>query len=113
MNFRLRQERNAFVFLVVVATPLVLLSAPLPYLSSLATVNKPLARASLQPVNVEQAFARADRNRDGYIDASEAGAIPGLVPLFALIDRNGDGKIDRQELATMRLPRERPGETRT
>ena len=35
MNFRLRQERNAFVFLVVVATPLVLLTAPLPYLSAL------------------------------------------------------------------------------
>lgn len=35
MNFRLRQERNAFVFLVVVATPLLLLTAPLPYLTSL------------------------------------------------------------------------------
>jgi len=113
MNFRLRQERNAFVFLLVVATPLVLLTAPLPYLSGLATANKSLERARFQPVNVEQAFARADRDRDGYIDASEAGLIPGLVPLFALIDRNGDGKIDRQELATMRLPRERPGETRT
>ena len=32
MSFRLRQERNAFVFLVVVAAPLVLLSVPLVYL---------------------------------------------------------------------------------
>ena len=113
MNFRLRQERNAFVFLVVVATPLVLLTAPLPYLSGLASSKQNLARASVRPIDVEQAFARADLNRDGFIDASEAGAIPGLMPLFPLLDRNRDGRIDRQELARMRLPRERPGETRT
>jgi hypothetical protein len=113
MNFRLRQERNAFVFLVVVAAPLVLLTAPLPYLSTLAPMNKnPTERASFQPLNVEQAFARADRNRDGFIDASEAGAVPGLLPLFAIADLNGDGRIDRTELARIRLPRERPGETR-
>jgi len=69
-------------------------------------------RASFQPLNVEQAFARADRNRDGFIDASEAGAVPGLLPLFAIADLNGDGRIDRTELARIRLPRERPGETR-
>ena len=114
MNFRLRQERNAFVFLVVVATPLVLLTAPLPYLSALAPMNKHATeRASFQPLNVEQAFARADRNHDGFIDASEAGAVPGLLPLFAIADLNGDGRIDRQELARIRLPRERPGEART
>jgi hypothetical protein len=115
MNFRLRQERNAFVFLVVVATPLVLLTAPLPYLSALAPLNNKHAieRATFQPLNVEQAFARADRNRDGFIDASEAGAVPGLLPLFAIADLNGDGRVDRQELARIRLPRERPGETRT
>jgi len=113
MNFRLRQERNAFVFLVVVATPLVLLTAPLPYLSALAPMSKNTTeRASFQPLNVEQAFARADRNRDGFIDASEAGAVPGLLPLFAIADLNGDGRIDRKELARIRLPRERPGETR-
>jgi hypothetical protein len=113
MNFRLRQERNAFVFLVVVAAPLVLLTAPLPYLSALAPMHKNTEHASFQPLNVEQAFKRADRNRDGFIDASEAGAVPGLLPLFAIADLNGDGRIDRQELARMRLPRERPGETRT
>ena len=37
MNFRLRQERNAFVLLVVVALPMLLLTAPLPYLSALMT----------------------------------------------------------------------------
>jgi len=112
MNFRLRQERNAFVFLVVVATPLVLLTAPLPYLSALAPASKRVERMSFQPVNVEQTFARADRNHDGFIDAGEAGSVPGLLPLFALVDLNGDGKIDRRELARMRLPRERPSEAR-
>ena len=120
MNFRLRQERNAFVFLIVVATPLVLLTAPLPYLSAMskqASRDANFSRATFQPVNVEQAFARADRNRDGFIDASEASAVPGLLPVFAIADLNGDGRIDRSELARMRLPRERPtdpsAETRT
>ena len=36
MNFRLRQERNAFVFLIIVAAPLILLTAPLPYLTALS-----------------------------------------------------------------------------
>jgi len=109
MNFRLRQERNAFVFLVVIAMPLVLLTAPLPYLSNLASSNSrdaKLALANFQPLNVEQAFARADRDRDGFIDAGEAAAVPGLLPVFAIADLNGDGKIDRSELARLRLPRE-------
>lgn len=116
MNFRLRQERNAFVFLVVVAAPLVLLTAPLPYLSGLASSDARGVRgerAHFQPVNVEHAFARADRDRDGFIDAGEAAAVPGLLPVFAIVDLNGDGKIDRSELARMRLPRERTTETRT
>jgi hypothetical protein len=116
MNFRLRQERNAFVFLLVVATPLVLLTAPLPYLSALKNRDASGVRAQhahLQPVNVEQAFASADRNRDGFIDAGEAAAIPGLLPIFAILDLNGDGRIDRTELARMRLPRERPNQART
>lgn len=113
MNFRLRQERNAFVFLVVVATPLVLLSAPLPYLSALSPAQKSARHASFQPADVEQVFARADRDRDGFIDAGEASAVPGLLPVFAILDLNGDGKIDRRELARLRLPRERPAEART
>ena len=58
MNFRLRQERNAFVFLLVVATPLVLLTAPLPYL-----LTKPEARV-----------ARAGAKLDCRIDRQELAA---------------------------------------
>lgn len=116
MNFRLRQERNAFVFLVVVATPLLLLSAPLPYLSGLVNGNSSgfrQERARLDTVSMEQTFARADRNRDGFIDASEAAQVPGLLPLFAIVDLNRDGKIDRAELARMRPARSRTIEART
>lgn len=116
MNFRLRQERNAFVFLVVVATPLVLLTAPLAYLSALTARDDSGFRAERAGLDhaalVAQTFARADRNRDGFIDADEAAAVPGLLSVFAVVDVNGDGKIDRGELARLRLPRERPGEAR-
>jgi hypothetical protein len=106
MNFRLRQERNAFVFLLVVVTPLVLLTAPLPYLSAPATSGFRAERARLDHTEfVAQTFARADRNRDGFIDADEAAAVPGLLPVFAVADLNGDGRIDRVELARLRLPR--------
>jgi hypothetical protein len=107
MNFRLRQERNAFVFLVVVATPLVLLTAPLPYLSAPATRDHNLHRASDDAASVAQAFARADRNGDGVLDANEAAAVPGLLPIFALVDANGDGRIDRGELNKVRPARNR------
>ena len=116
MNFRLRQERNAFVFLVVVATPLVLLTAPLPYLSALMTNDQAGFRAERTGLDhaamVAQTFAHADRNRDGFIDADEAASVPGLLPVFAIADVNGDGKIDRSELARLRLPRARPAEAR-
>jgi Ca2+-binding EF-hand superfamily protein len=111
MNFRLRQERNAFVFLVVVAAPLVLLTAPLPYLSSMSSDRSAL-RTRDDPAIVAQAFARADRNGDGFIDAREAGAVPGLLPIFALVDVDGDGRIDRRELAKARLARARIVEAR-
>ena len=63
MNFRLRQERNAFVFLVVVAMPLVLLSAPLPYL--LNTPPKSDARAVRLDCRIDpQAPAAAQRARE-------------------------------------------------
>jgi hypothetical protein len=116
MNFRLRQERNAFVYLVVVATPLLLLTAPLPYLSALTTKDDSSFRAERTRLDhaafVAQTFARADRNRDGFIDADEAASVPGLLPMFAIADVNGDGKIDRGELARLRLQRSRPTEAR-
>jgi len=117
MNFRLRQERNAFVLLVLIAFPMLLLTAPLPYLSALTTNDHSGFRSERTGLDhaamVAQTFARADRNGDGFIDADEAAAVPGLLPIFAVLDINGDGKIDRGELARLRLPRGWPTEART
>ena len=49
MNFRLRQDRNAFVFLVIVATPLILLTAPLPYLNALSNQKAAAAGGTRAP----------------------------------------------------------------
>ena len=112
MNSRLRQERNAFVFLVLVVTPVVLLSAPLPYFLS-SSSSKALQRTTRDDAaSVTQAFVRADRNRDGFLDAQEAAAIPGLLPLLPLLDANGDGRIERGELTRLRPARSRLVEAR-
>jgi hypothetical protein len=88
MNLRVRKERNLILLLFLGVLPLLLLSAPLPYLSALAT---------------DDALGlRADRNRDGFIDRQEAALVPGLLPIFAMHDTNGDGKLDRSELARVR-----------
>ena len=44
-------------------------------------------------------FERADRNRDGFIDKSEAAVVPGLSANFERADRSRDGKLDPQEFA--------------
>jgi Ca2+-binding EF-hand superfamily protein len=113
MNFRLRQERNAFVFLVVVVTPLVLLTAPIPYLLKSSDRDPGRFQRTVDDAtSVAHWFARADRNRDGFIDADEAAAIPGLLPIFALVDADGNGKVDRGELTKVRPARSRPVESR-
>ena len=44
-------------------------------------------------------FERADRNRDGFVDKSEAAVVPGLSANFERADRSRDGKLDPQEFA--------------
>lgn len=61
MNFRLRQERNAFVFLIIVAAPLVLLTAPLPYLTALSSHKA--ATGGTQPP--QKAKAKAEPKKQG------------------------------------------------
>ena len=87
MNLRHRQERNLFLLFLGVL-PLLLLTAPLPYLSVLATYDA--------------LGLRADRNRDGFVDAAEAAAVPGLTAVFAAYDLNNDRRLDRAELARVR-----------
>lgn len=75
----LRNERNALFALLGFAV--VALVMPLPYMKATATGN-----AAAQPLT----FERLDRNKDGYLDRSEA-------PIGAMPDLNGDGRIDRLE----------------
>ena len=42
-------------------------------------------------------FEECDRNRDGHLDKSEAGAVPGLSANFERADTNKDGRLDREE----------------
>lgn len=40
-----------------------------------------------------------DKNHDGVLTRSEAGAVPGLARDFAKLDKNHDGKLDAIEFA--------------
>ena len=53
----------------------------------------------------ERAFSRLDRNTDGFVDASDAPALPRarrkaqgrLAELVAQLDKNGDGRVSEAE----------------
>lgn len=74
---------------------------PIPYLNAQQSVNQGNTKPAAAPVvdNPRPDFERADRNKDGFIDKSEAGAVPGLSAYFERADRNRDGKLDRSEFS--------------
>jgi EF hand len=51
--------------------------------------------------DVDAAFNRADANKDGKLDRTEAAQFPAVGQRFDQIDTNKDGYISRQELKTM------------
>lgn len=51
--------------------------------------------------DVDAAFDRADTNKDGRLDRTEAGHFPAVGQRFDQIDTNKDGYISRQELKAM------------
>ncbi len=97
----LRQERN--VFLLFLGASFVALMAGLPLVT--ATTAGALAQGGKQsrvlPAQPSEhpSFEQADRNKDGFVDKSEAGVVPGLSANFERADRNKDGKLDKAEFA--------------
>jgi hypothetical protein len=102
MRHKLRWERN--VFLLFLGACAVALMAALPIVSA---QTQPQAKKEVaeQPsaaagATVEHpSFEQLDRNKDGVIDKSEAGGMPGLSALFERADRSKDGKLDPEEYA--------------
>lgn len=99
MKQTLRPRRN--VFLLFLGSIFVALMTALPLVvaqNATTTDETPAAQAARQPDTEDHAsFEQADRNKDGTLDKSEAGRIPGLSANFERADRNKDGKLDKAE----------------
>ena len=99
MNWRTRERRSAF--LLFLGACFVALMTALPIVA--AQVKNEVERKEAPAAQGSSAdapeFDRADRNKDGYVDKSEAGVVPGLSALFERADRDKDGKLDREEFA--------------
>ncbi len=108
MRQNLRPQRN--VFLLFLGATFVALMTALPLVTAQTQQEKEGAPAAAQrqqeqekpaPQAAQQldhpGFEQADRNKDGQVDKSEAGVVPGLSANFERADRNRDGKLDRAE----------------
>jgi hypothetical protein len=96
---RNRRQRN--VFLLFLGATFVAVMAGLPFVAAQTQQPppaKPAAQTAQQPQQLDHpGFDEADRNKDGFLDKSEAGVVPGLSANFERADRNRDGKLDRAE----------------
>ena len=105
MNPKLRQQRS--VFLLFLGACFVALMAALPIVTAQTQQHmkkQQEARAQSQSAGAgatasSSPFDQADRNKDGFVDKSEAGVVPGLSANFERADRSRDGKLDRDEFA--------------
>jgi hypothetical protein len=100
MKQTLRPQRN--VFLLFLGAIFIALMTALPLVvaqnEQATTEQKPAPQAAQQSYPPEHpSFEQADRNKDGYLDKSEAGVVPGLSANFERADRNRDGKLDKAE----------------
>jgi hypothetical protein len=99
MRHNLRPQRN--VFLLFLGAIFVALMTALPLVTAQTQQSQedksvPQAVQPPQPLD-HPGFEQADRNKDGHVDKSEAGVVPGLSANFERADRNRDGKLDRAE----------------
>ena len=98
MRQNLRPQRN--VFLLFLGATFVALMGALPLVTAQTQPQeeqkKPAPQATAPQLD-HPGFEQADRNKDGQVDKSEAGVVPGLSANFERADRNRDGKLDRGE----------------
>ena len=100
MNLRYRLRRSAF--LLFLGACFVALTSALSLASAQAqkdAAKKEAPSAAAGTSTEAPDFERADRNKDGVVDKSEAGVVPGLSANFERADRNKDGRLDREEYA--------------
>jgi hypothetical protein len=113
MNSNRRAHRN--VFAVFLGTAFIALVCALPIVAaqtqqqerqaqqernaSAAVGGTRPAPVIARPAPDHPGFAQADRNKDGLLDKSEAGVVPGLSANFERADANRDGKLDEVEFA--------------
>jgi hypothetical protein len=101
MNQHLRQQRN--VFLLFLGACFVAVMAALPIVTAQTQQAKKPAPAPSAAAGGSSAenpsFEQVDRNKDGFVDKSEAGVVPGLSANFERADRSRDGKLDKSEFA--------------
>jgi hypothetical protein len=100
-----RQRRNVFLLFlgatfvaVMVGLPFVAAQTQQPAIPRPETQTQAQPQAAKPPIALDHpGFDEADRNKDGFLDKSEAGVVPGLSANFERADRNRDGKLDRAE----------------
>jgi len=106
MNPKLRQQRS--VFLLFLGACFVCLMTALPIVTAQVEKKEQSPQAQRPAMQGQSAaagasaapgFDQADRNKDGFVDKSEAGVVPGLSANFERADRSGDGRLDRDEFA--------------
>ena len=97
MRQNLRPQRN--VFLLFLGATFVALMMGLPLVTAQSQEQKQEQKPAPQAAQQldHPGFEQADRNKDGQVDKSEAGVVPGLSANFERADRNRDGKLDRAE----------------
>ena len=104
----LRQQRT--VFLLFLGACFVALMGALPIVTAQtqqqvqqrndqiqARAGQSAAGGATASASEHPAFDKADHNRDGFVDKSEARVVPGLSANFERADRNRDGKLDAEE----------------
>ncbi len=73
------------------------MTAPATKPAAPAAADAAPAAVSPDSAKAMEAFARADKNKDGKLSKAEADSIPGLTQRFADVDADKDGSISQNE----------------